>query len=163
MLRRGQESNLPRLLRTDNGFEDREDHQAPFTLREEEKQNAQLSTSSIQRPNAEEEKDDRLFNFFNRGDDDVEVRPVAGVEFGMEQFAIGANLKSAAARRNERERFDAFAEFKNFGRQTDGLRRVVSNDAIFYRDFGLHSARSFPMKMVRKSRERVKVRAALAF
>jgi hypothetical protein len=32
--RRGQESNLPRLLRTDNGFEDREDHQAPFTLRD---------------------------------------------------------------------------------------------------------------------------------
>jgi hypothetical protein len=33
--RRGQESNLPRLLRTDNGFEDREGHQAPVTLREE--------------------------------------------------------------------------------------------------------------------------------
>jgi hypothetical protein len=57
----------------------------------------------------------------------------------MEQFAIGANFKSAAARRNERERFDAFAEFKDFGRQTDGLRRVVSNDAIFDRDFGFHS------------------------
>jgi len=57
----------------------------------------------------------------------------------MEQFAISANFKSAAARRNERERFDAFAEFKNFGRQTDGLRRVVSNHAVFDRDFGLHS------------------------
>jgi hypothetical protein len=64
----------------------------------------------------------------------------------MEQFAIGANFKSAAARRNERKRFDAFAEFKNFGRQTDGLRRVVSNDAIFDRDFGLHPVRSFPQK-----------------
>ena len=95
-MRRGQESNLPRLLRTDNGFEDREDHQAPFTLREEEK-NAQLSTSGIQRPIAEEEKDDRLLNFFNRTDDGVEVGPVAGVEFGMEQFAISANFKSAAA------------------------------------------------------------------
>ena len=81
----------------------------------------------------------------------------------MKELAIGANLESAAARGNERERLDALSEFKNFGRQTDGLRRVVSNDAIFYRDFGLHSARSFPMKMVRKSRERVKVRAALAF
>jgi len=106
---------------------------------------------------------EKLFCFFDRADDDVEVRPVAGVEFGMEQFAIGANFKSAAARRNERERFDAFAEFKNFGRQTDGLRRVVSNDAIFDRDFGLHPVSSFPMKMVRKSREPVKVRAALAF
>jgi hypothetical protein len=81
----------------------------------------------------------------------------------MEQFAIGANFKGAAARRNERERFDAFAEFKNFGRQTDGLRRVVSNDAIFDRDFGFHSVRSFPKKRVRKPREPVKVRAALAF
>jgi len=81
----------------------------------------------------------------------------------MEQFAIGANFKSAAARRNERERFDAFAEFKNFGRQTDGLGRVVSNDAVFDGDFGLHAASSFPTKMVRKSREPVKVRAAQAF
>jgi len=57
----------------------------------------------------------------------------------MEQFAIGANFESAAARRNERERFDSFAEFKNLGRQTDGLGRVVSDDAIFDRDFRLHS------------------------
>jgi len=56
----------------------------------------------------------------------------------MEEFAIGANLESAAARWNERERFDALAEFKNFGRQTDGLRRVVSNNAVFDRHFGLH-------------------------
>jgi len=73
----------------------------------------------------------------------------------MEQFAIGVNLESAAARRNERERFDAFAEFKNFGRQTDGLRRVVSNDAIFDRDLGLHPVSSFPTKMVGKASERV--------
>ncbi len=86
----------------------------------------------------------RLFCFFDRADDRIEVRPVAGIEFGMEQFAIGANFKSATARRDERERFDAFAEFKNFGRQTDGLRRVVSNDAIFDRDFSFHPARSFP-------------------
>ena len=83
-----------------------------------------------------------LFRFFNGADDGVEVRPVAGIEFGVEQFAIGANFKSAAARRNERERFDAFAEFKNFGRQTDGLRRVISNDAIFDRDFRLHPVRA---------------------
>jgi hypothetical protein len=56
----------------------------------------------------------------------------------MEEFAIGANLESAAARRNERERLDALAEFKNFGRQTDGLRRVVSNDAVFDRHLGFH-------------------------
>ena len=145
MLRRGQESNLSRLLRTDDGFEDREDHQAPFTLRKEEKENAERSTFNAQRRMTEKETTDaRLFEFFNGADDDVEVRPIAGVEFGMEQFAIGANFESAAARRNERERFDAFAEFKNLGRQTDGLRRVVSNDAIFDRDFGLHPVSSFP-------------------
>jgi hypothetical protein len=56
----------------------------------------------------------------------------------MKEFSIGADLESAAARRNESERRDALAEFENFGRQTDGLRRVVSNDAVFDRHFGFH-------------------------
>jgi hypothetical protein len=59
---------------------------------------------------------DALFDLLDRLDDGVEVRPVAGVEFGMEQFSIGANLESAPARGNERERLDALAELKNFGR-----------------------------------------------
>jgi len=56
----------------------------------------------------------------------------------MKELSIDADLKCAAARGNERERLDAFAEFENLGRQTDGLRRVVSNHAIFDRHFGLH-------------------------
>ena len=56
----------------------------------------------------------------------------------MKQLAVGMNFKSSATRRNEGERFDAFAELENFGRQTDGLRGVVSNHAIFDRDLGLH-------------------------
>ena len=72
-----------------------------------------------------------LFCLLDRLNDLVEIRPLAGLEFGMEQFAISANFESAAARRNQRERLDALAEFENFGRQTDGLRRVVSNDAVF--------------------------------
>ena len=56
----------------------------------------------------------------------------------MEQFAISANFEGAAARWNERERFDSFAKFENFRRQTDGLRRVISNHAIFNRYFGFH-------------------------
>ena len=79
-----------------------------------------------------------LLEFFDCAHDLVEVRPVAGVEFRVEKFAIGADLESAAARRNERERLDTFAEFKNFGRQTDGLRRVVSNHAIFDRHLVFH-------------------------
>jgi hypothetical protein len=128
-------------LRNDGGFEDREDHQAPVTL---------------QKAESRKRKAERLFELFDLADDLVEVRPIAGIKFGMEQFAIGANFKSAAARRNEGERFDTLAEFENFGRQTDGLRRVVSNDAIFDRDFGFHPVRSFPAKMVRKSGDRVK-------
>ena len=42
----------------------------------------------------------RLFELFNLADDVVEIGPVAGLEFGMEQFAMSANFKSAAARRN---------------------------------------------------------------
>ena len=41
-----------------------------------------------------------LFCFLDRRDNGVEIRPIAGVELGMEQFAIGTNLESAAARRN---------------------------------------------------------------
>ena len=105
-------------MRTDDGFEDREGHQAPFTLR----------------------KAEILFELFDLLNDFVEVGPITGIEFGMEQFAISANFKSAAPRRDERERFDPFAEFKNLGRQTDGLRRVVSNHAVFDRDVSLHPA-----------------------
>ena len=74
---------------------------------------------------------DGLFRLFDRLDDLVEIRPFTRFEFGMEQFAIGANFEGAAARWNQRKRLDALAEFENFGRQTDGLRRVVSNDAVF--------------------------------
>ena len=72
-----------------------------------------------------------LFCFLDARNDLVEIRPLAGLELGMEQFAISANFEGAAARRNQCKRFDTFAEFENFGRQTDGFRRIVSNDAVF--------------------------------
>ena len=125
----------------DNGFEDREGHQAPFTLRCNE-ENAGRPTSDGEHPIETTKRCDRSLALFNRLDDFVEVRPLAGVEFGMEKFAIGANLESAAARWNERKRLDALAEFKNFGRQTDGPGRVVSNDAVFDRHFGFHQRAS---------------------
>jgi hypothetical protein len=88
--------------------------------------------------------------FLDRLDDGVEVRPVSGVELGMEQFAIGANLESAAARGNEGERLDALAELKNFGRQTDGFRRVVSDDAVFDRYLGFHQRAPFRERKYRR-------------
>jgi hypothetical protein len=139
-------------LRDDDGFEDREGHQAPFTLPiadcgpriVERKENAERSTSNAQRPTKLEEKRcKRLLDLFDCLDDGVEIRPVAGVEFGMEKFVIGANLESAAARGNQREQFDALTELKNFGRQTDGLRRVVSNYAVFDRYLGFHQRAPF--------------------
>jgi hypothetical protein len=130
-------------LRDDDGFEDREGHQAPFTLRG--KENAKRRTlvrccffnslfGTRRGPKCgttETEVIRELLAFFNRSDDIVKIRPLACFEFGMEQFAIGANFESAAAGRNQGERFDPVTEFKNFRRQTDGLRRVVSNDAVF--------------------------------
>ena len=83
------------------------------------------------RLNASRNRAHGLFPLFDRLDDGVKIRPIACIEFRMEQFAIGANLEGAAARGNQRKRFDALAELENFGRQTDGLRRVVSNDAVF--------------------------------
>ena len=152
--RRGQESNLPRFLRTDDGFEDREGHQAPFTLQCKE-ENAQRRTPFIQRPTLDLEGvravsaqifgtrqrvslQERLFCFFDRPNDGVEIRPIAGFEFGMEKFSISTNFKCPAARRNESERLNPLAEFENFGRQTDGLRCVVSNHAVFDCHFGFH-------------------------
>jgi hypothetical protein len=158
-------------LRTDDGFEDREGHQAPFTLPKGENvqrspSNAQRPTSNLQRSNAEvvarSALDVRrwafgvglrrkrkapggrdfagsvLLEFLDRLDDGIEVRPLAGLKFGIKELSIGANFKGAAARGNERERLDAFAEFENLGRQTDGLWRVVSNQAVFDRHFGFH-------------------------
>jgi len=99
----------------------------------------------------------RLFELFDLADDGIEIGPVTRIEFRVEQLSISANFEGATARGNEGKPFDAFAEVKNLGRQTDGLRRVVSNYTIFDRDFRLHSVRSFPVKMVRKSGEAVKV------
>ena len=49
----------------------------------------------------------------------------------MQEFAVGANFESPATGRNEGKGFDPLAEFKNLGRQTDGLGRVVSDYTIF--------------------------------
>jgi hypothetical protein len=103
--RRGQESNLPRLLRTDNGFEDREGHQAPVTLRTEKEnvepasavdglRRGERPTSNAQHRTTKEVAG--LFELFDRRDHGVEIGPFAGLEFRMEQFSIGLDFESAA-------------------------------------------------------------------
>ena len=100
--------------------------------------NVQDSTAIV-RPGAPKNPSEALFDFLNLADDGVEVRPIAGLEFGVKKFSIGVDFKRAAARGNQRERFNPVAEFENFCRQTDGFRRVVSNHAVFDRHFGFHS------------------------
>ena len=137
-------------MRGNDGFEDREGHQAPFTLQIANCRLAigdllvlavsalwsvasrpRLPTLNSGRRIPEMEARRGLFRFLDRLDGFIEIRPLTGFEFGMEQFAIGANFEGAAARRNQCKRLNALTEFENLGRQTDGLRRVVSNDAVF--------------------------------
>jgi hypothetical protein len=118
-------------MRTDGDFEDREGHQAPFTL-----PNCDLRFAICDRwqPGTGSLGSDLV----DLPNERVEIRPFAGIELGMERFAIGADFEGAAARRHERERRDPIAEVENFSRQTDGLRGVVSNAAILDPDFGFH-------------------------
>ncbi len=118
-------------MRIDGDFEDREGHQAPFTLREE-------NVTAPGRKGVSAWQNEALFLFLNPRDEGVEIRPFAGVEFGVERFAIGADFEGAAARWNQGERRNPIAELENFSRQTDGFRRVVSNAAILDPDFGFH-------------------------
>ena len=73
----------------------------------------------------------------------------------MDEIPVGADFERPTFGRNESERRNAFSEFKDLGRQTDGLRRVVSNYAIFDRHFGFH-LELLSLKMVRDSEEGVK-------
>jgi hypothetical protein len=89
-------------LRGDDGFEDREGHQTPFTLPIFD---CRFSIGNCERSTINREREaitKFLLKLLDGADDLVEIRPVAGVEFGMEKFAIGAKLESAAARGNER-------------------------------------------------------------
>ena len=75
---------------------------------------------------------------FDLPDERVEIRPFAGIELGMERFAIGADFEGAAAGWNQGKRRDPIAQIENLSRQTDGFRRVVSNCAVLDPDFGFH-------------------------
>ena len=150
-------------MRIDGDFEDREGHQAPFTLRDSG--NIRRSTSKVERRiKRTRDRADRLFETFDLPNDGVEVGPFVGGQFGMERVAIGADFKGAPAGWDQRERRDAIAEFEGLSRQTDGFRRIVSNRAILDSDFGFHlvllprherSGMQKPVNPAAKSRKRV--------
>ncbi len=87
----------------------------------------------------------------------IEIGPFSSLQLGMDELAVSVDLKRAPTRGSEGERFDSLPEFENFCRQTDGLRRVISNHAVFNRYFGFHLVLLF-IQRVRTGRATVKVR-----
>jgi hypothetical protein len=85
-------------------------------------------------------------HFFDLPNERVKIRPFAGIELGMERFAIGADFEGAATGWNQGERRDPIAEIENLSRQTDGFRRVVSNRAVLNPDFCLHRTLLFLLR-----------------
>jgi hypothetical protein len=53
---------------------------------------------------------------------------------GVDGLAVGGDLKSATAPRNELQRGDILLKLEQFFRQTDGVRLIVSHRAVFDRD-----------------------------
>ena len=102
-------------MKVDGDFEDREGHQAPFTLQK---------TRSL----------DLGFDLLC---DRVEIRPLAGLELGVNEFTIDANFKSAAVGRNELHCVNP-SGFANCGCQTGSPRFVISDHAVFDRNVCLH-------------------------
>jgi hypothetical protein len=57
---------------------------------------------------------------------------------------IDRDLEGATAGRDEGERFDVLLEPQEFFRQTDGLRLIVSNGAVFDADVQCHTEVALP-------------------
>ena len=133
--RRGYESNIPRPVeRADNGFEDREGHQAPFTL-----QTPQLCLDSKgQKGRKGARLRTALELCFDGFDDGIEVRKLAGLLLGKQFLSIDADFEDAAARRHKLQRTETLFELQELDRQTDGLGLIVSSGAIFDRNFRIH-------------------------
>jgi hypothetical protein len=83
--------------------------------------------------------------------DRVKVRPLSGLEFGVNEFTVDANFKSTSAGRDQFHRFDP-RDVANFSRQTGGSRFVVSSRAVFDRDALVHRAPSKLTLFVQKER-----------
>jgi hypothetical protein len=65
------------------------------------------------------------------------VGELAGLQLRVEQLAVDAQLETAAARGNQLQVLDLlFVGREQFGRQTDGLRLIVSHRTIF--EFQMH-------------------------
>ena len=69
--------------------------------------------------------------------DRVEIRPLAGFEFGVDEFTVDANFEGTAAGRDQPGSHARC--LTNASRQTGGFRFVVSDRAVFDRYFRFHA------------------------
>ena len=131
--RRGSESNTPRLAKqTDSGFEDREGHQAPITLRILEKgEKGNTCENAVVLAKVADLLEDR-----------IRLRELAGGSFRINLLSIYSHFKHAPARWYQPERSDLLLQLEQFIRQTDGMRFIVSSRAIFNCDFQRHCCAS---------------------
>jgi len=67
----------------------------------------------------------------------VEIRPLASLEFGVDEFTVDANFEGTAAGRDQPGSHAGC--FTNASRQTGGFRFVVSDRAVFDRYFRFHA------------------------
>ena len=109
--------------RTDNGFEDRGDHQAPFTLREVE---TEMATP---RP---------LPQGLHSPQHVIGIREFPRSPLGMDDLSICAHLEHAAVGGNQLERADALLQLHEPVCHTGSLRLIVSSRTIFDDNFLYH-------------------------
>ncbi len=133
--RAGIEPTSPAGRRDDSRFEDGGDHQAPFTLPNENGTSADRFATAL-KPG---------LNVF---DQRVEIGELTRLQLGMKKDSIDTYFKRDATGRHQPERTDALLELQNPNRQTGGFRLVVSGGAIFDGDLGLQERWrcSFPGK-----------------
>ncbi len=67
----------------------------------------------------------------------VEIGPLAGLEFGVDEFTVDANFEGTAAGRDQPG--SHARRFTNASRQTGGFRFVISDRAVFDRYFRFHA------------------------
>ena len=126
--RRGYESNIPRPgKRTDNGFEDRGGHQAPITLRPKSPSRGLCDPRANLSPLCP-----HCF------DDGIGIGELSRLQLRVDVLSIDGDLETPAARRHERQRTNVLFQLEQLVRQTDGMRLVVSNAAVFDGDFQTH-------------------------
>jgi hypothetical protein len=142
--RRGSESNTPRLAKqTDSGFEDREGHQAPITLRLEIGERGKLP---------------KIADLLN---DSVRLGELAGGDFRINLLSINADFEHTPTGGDQPQRSDPLFELEQFVRQTDGMRLVVSSRAILDGNFQGHVSK-YSKANVGKRLASVKERAAIS-